>query len=730
MCEVQVCPGEPPPVVVLASESEEAAHPWSAARLSSPMAPPPTPQMEVALPVALPSSVPMPMVAEQLDAAGSARRLSDDDASEPKASGGIIRRRPATLSLDMGPSMCPSSFHGSGDSSEVEGLDERRVPRKTGGGVRRRSEGDICAPVPDSVPQTPMVCEASTSHKSERQSRCLGRSFSSLDDGDARWAVRGGDARLLGPLDYELQPRSHQRQGKDHHAVDPAAVYIRLSNFAARRKSLMLRRKVVDQMQADGIASASAAARDTTAGEFCVVRTTSELLGTRSAPSRPATPSSTFPAPAAAGRRSLFGRALEVFDAFGSTATSTRVPSVPSSPSHAAAVPITPRGCAPSTEGGLVAGASPPIQQGWLERHQSCPNPTFGDRASDADSMESEAREEIEIASIQRHLEEMNSAAADLNAAQEGLNTAMAERKKLIQLWAVGSARLARAVGHHTLGKVAPYFEHRRRCEVAQQAVEDTSRRFISTLQASDGADDIGRCREEHAARLAEFQVVQREMEKKRKKLSSAGFTEATLTAVAPYFEAEEEHRRQLAAADSEVDQWNCEASDAKARYHAALRGLEALSEQAHRRRAAANGGNGGGGEEADQLGTSPQGRDSPKGGRDREARFETPGAGEEGNPCEQAPCTRRKGRARTLFSAAASVGSGVMGRRRKKAFSSLRDAGGNAACRSPLGGPPAKRPVQVAPIASESEEDDDEADEMDDVSDSPVPCQHAGEAH
>ncbi|CAL1151473.1 unnamed protein product [Cladocopium goreaui] len=51
-----------------------------------------------------------------------------------------------------------------------------------------------------------------------------------------------------------------------------------------------------------------------------------------------------------------------------------------------------------------------------------------------------EPEEEEEIASIQRHLETMNAAAADLNAAQESLNACLKRQRSLIQLWAVVNA--------------------------------------------------------------------------------------------------------------------------------------------------------------------------------------------------------------------------------------------------------------------------------------------------
>eukprot|EP00913_Durusdinium_trenchii_P017277 g16247.t1 len=84
-----------------------------------------------------------------------------------------------------------------------------------------------------------------------------------------------------------------------------------------------------------------------------------------------------------------------------------------------------------------------------------------------------------------------------------------------------------------------------------------------------------------YAARLQEFQDARKEFAKLSAKNDAP--SEAALAAVAPYFEAEEEHRGQLAEEQSQEELLR---QTAKTRYHGALRSLETLSNQAHLRRA------------------------------------------------------------------------------------------------------------------------------------------------
>ncbi|CAK9046936.1 SH3 domain-binding protein 5-like (SH3BP-5-like) [Durusdinium trenchii] len=190
-----------------------------------------------------------------------------------------------------------------------------------------------------------------------------------------------------------------------------------------------------------------------------------------------------------------------------------------------------------------------------------------------------EPEEEEEIASIQRHLEAMNAAAADLNAAQESLNACLKRQRSMIHLWAVVNARLARAVGANHIAKAAPLYLCQRRCKAAQTAVQEAG---CSMLTASEGdMDDVNK---QYAARLQEFQDARKEFAKLSAKNDAP--SEAALAAVAPYFEAEEEHRGQLAEEQSQEELLRQTVTQAKTRYHGALRSLETLSNQAHLRRA------------------------------------------------------------------------------------------------------------------------------------------------
>lgn len=194
-----------------------------------------------------------------------------------------------------------------------------------------------------------------------------------------------------------------------------------------------------------------------------------------------------------------------------------------------------------------------------------------------------EPEEEEEIASIQRHLETMNAAAADLNAAQESLNACLKRQRSLIQLWAVVNARLARAVGSNHIAKAAPLYICQKRCKVAQAAVEEAG---YSMMTGSK--EDTEELNKQYALRLQEFQDARKEMAKIAAKKNAP--SEDMMAAVAPYFEAEEEHRGQVSEEDAQEQLLRQVLVQAKARYHGALRSLENLSNQAHLRRSSSGG--------------------------------------------------------------------------------------------------------------------------------------------
>merc|ERR1711948_113379 len=63
-------------------------------------------------------------------------------------------------------------------------------------------------------------------------------------------------------------------------------------------------------------------------------------------------------------------------------------------------------------------------------------------------------------------------------------------------------------------------------------------------------------------------------------------FSSAALKAVTPYFEAQDDHLRRLQEAEAALEDAQRKVDSSKKRYHAALRSLEALSEQMHHKRA------------------------------------------------------------------------------------------------------------------------------------------------
>lgn len=191
-----------------------------------------------------------------------------------------------------------------------------------------------------------------------------------------------------------------------------------------------------------------------------------------------------------------------------------------------------------------------------------------------------------EIACIQRHLEEMNMAAAELNVAQQDLVACTKRRHSLTQLWAVGSARLARDVGAHRLARATAFYECQRRCKAARLQIDTMSQQFISAIDAARPSNEVQQLSRQHARSLSEFQRAQSEL---KRACGSQRAKPSMLAAVAPYFEAEDEHTEQLRDADAAVALLDLKAKEAKARYHTALRSLEQLSERAHQKRSASD---------------------------------------------------------------------------------------------------------------------------------------------
>ncbi|CAE7226497.1 Sh3bp5l [Symbiodinium sp. CCMP2592] len=340
------------------------------------------------------------------------------------------------------------------------------------------------------------------------------------------------DALHVGPLDF----------ASSFGGVDPAVVYVRLSNFAARRRG-SLRLQAAPEEADDGLEPFSPVIH---AG------TEPPTFMTDSRQKR---------------RRSRSGSDYsQCSSPYGSSPNLQAVAEVSCEdlPGHKAIEESLPRH---DSDDGRPAD--------HLEHHSLDRCCTWNDyrRTSEGPA------EEEEIASIQRHLEAMNAAAADLNAAQESLAACMRRQRTMVQLWAVVSARLARAVGSKQLAKATPHYVCQKRCKEAQNILEEAASRMMTSSK-----DEVDALTSQYAAGLRDFQAARAELEK----LSSEAHapTPAALAAVRPYFEAEDEHREQLAEEELQEEKLRQNVAQAKLRYHSELRSLEALSNQAHLRRA------------------------------------------------------------------------------------------------------------------------------------------------
>lgn len=194
-------------------------------------------------------------------------------------------------------------------------------------------------------------------------------------------------------------------------------------------------------------------------------------------------------------------------------------------------------------------------------------------------SPDEEAQEADRLKTIMRHLEEMNTAAADLNTVQESMKRCLQERQQLVQMWAVGSARIARAVGANQLAKARPFYKCQAECLALQKQVEIASQEILSVNASGQSSQDSRALTEKHASCVKEFLAAKSRLDKVSKKHKNS-----TITAK-PYFDAETAHYAQLEEADATVAHLEESVSTAKARYRKALRDLEDLSDQTHQMR-------------------------------------------------------------------------------------------------------------------------------------------------
>lgn len=215
--------------------------------------------------------------------------------------------------------------------------------------------------------------------------------------------------------------------------------------------------------------------------------------------------------------------------------------------------------------------------------HPCCWDSEESRPAGDKEKVDDSDEEASRLKRIEGQLEVMNAAAADLNEAHLALKSSAKMRLSMIQIWAVGSARLARALGANRLAKAAPYYDMLRRHFAARARVEHVSRRFREASCGDVAAETLEQLATEHAASVSEFNATQGKL---RKMLKGARTPSSSITTVAPYFEAKNKHHAQLQEANDTIRQLEDRVERAKMRYHEALKQLEAMSEQVHRARA------------------------------------------------------------------------------------------------------------------------------------------------
>eukprot|EP00930_Biecheleria_cincta_P059589 TRINITY_DN45299_c0_g1_i1.p1 TRINITY_DN45299_c0_g1~~TRINITY_DN45299_c0_g1_i1.p1 ORF type:complete len:291 (-),score=66.91 TRINITY_DN45299_c0_g1_i1:239-1063(-) len=185
------------------------------------------------------------------------------------------------------------------------------------------------------------------------------------------------------------------------------------------------------------------------------------------------------------------------------------------------------------------------------------------------------------LATIERHLGDMNTAAEALNEAQGALRERTRKREQLEREWAVESVSLAKSVGMDSVAKATPYYQQLHRCEAAREAMEQASKEYQTPVCMEDTA--TSQLKSKYAARCSKYHEAKELLKVVR---AQSGVTTNLLHAVLPYFDAEDEYRVQVAEATLAVQKLEQFLDSAKQRYRSAVQSLEALSEQEHRQRA------------------------------------------------------------------------------------------------------------------------------------------------
>lgn len=214
----------------------------------------------------------------------------------------------------------------------------------------------------------------------------------------------------------------------------------------------------------------------------------------------------------------------------------------------------------------------------------SCTDGTtvFSEGAWDSSSVDSDDDDEGEadVSTVEQHLEDMNFASDDLNAAQKELASLYGRRRTIEHRWAAKSASLVRVLSAESLRKARLCVEQERCCQVAEDEVHAASLRFTKAAEAGASIEALAEHSKAHALRLRQFQEAERCLEQALKMVSNQGCGRAVT-----YLEEESENYRQIASIEASIEEITRRLVSAKEKYQAALAGLESLSEAVHRSR-------------------------------------------------------------------------------------------------------------------------------------------------
>jgi len=203
------------------------------------------------------------------------------------------------------------------------------------------------------------------------------------------------------------------------------------------------------------------------------------------------------------------------------------------------------------------------------------------DTGSEEAFSDDEASDSGDILTISRHLEDMNAASEEVNAAQKELASQKDHRQALVRLWAIRSARLARTIGARNLHKARLQQEQERCCLATKEAIQAASARFSAAADAGAPPCELAQLSEEHADCLARYAEANRRSAK-------IGSRNSIARSVATAHLADEDrHQDELSSIDASIEQIERRLGAAKLRYQGALLGLELLSDDIHRRRVA-----------------------------------------------------------------------------------------------------------------------------------------------